>query len=215
MAITLEQKVNSNFIFEKILIKIKDNSLLEQYKIKDNKGVYTFIYKIVVDDIKLFLNYQKNELEKSTKYMLQTVLNYIFPKSYDPLKKIYELRNEELLFDKEFVLYYLNILNNIKDILSEKTDRLFDFEIPSYVDWDEEAQEEAIGNEMTNQDHLFQTIVNILGKNAYNFIENMKNQKQNTIQKTELETIFNKRKLPEDIQKKILEFSYNEIIGWL
>lgn len=212
MAITLEQKVNSNFILKKILIKIKDNSLLEQYKIKDNKGVYIFIYKIVVDDIKLFLNYQKNELEKSTKYMLHTVLNYIFPKKYDPLKKIYELRNEELLFDKEFVLYYLNVLNNMKDIHSEKTDRLFDFEIPYYVDWDEEAEEEAIGNEMTNQDHLFQVIIYILGENAYNFIENMKNQKQNTIQKTELETIFNKRKLPEDIQKKILEFSYNKII---
>jgi hypothetical protein len=194
--LSLSQKIDSNTFFSNILIKIKDNTLLSQCEIKENNDVYTFIYKTVVDDIKLFLKNQKNDLEESTKYMIQTVLYEIFP---------IDQKIEVLPFDKDFILYYLNILNNMKGIFSEKTDGIFwgPFDEPENDDEDEEERK---------QSELFTIMVNILGENAYNFIENMKNQKQNTIQKTELETIFNKRKLPEDIQKKILDFSYNEII---
>jgi hypothetical protein len=194
--LSLSQKIDSNTFFSNILIKIKDNTLLSQCEIKNNNDVYTFIYKIVVDDIKLFLKNEKNDLEESTKYMIQTVLHEIFP---------IDQKIEVLPFDKDFILYYLNILNNMKGIFSEKTDGIFwgAFDEPENDDEDEEERK---------QSELFTIMVNILGENAYNFIENMKNQKQNAIHKTELETIFNKRKLPEDIQKKILEFSYNEII---
>lgn len=60
VVITLFQKVNSNSVLSHILNEIKDNPLFAPYKITDNKGLYSFIYKYVVDDIKLFLNNQKN-----------------------------------------------------------------------------------------------------------------------------------------------------------
>jgi hypothetical protein len=148
-----------------------------------------------VDDIKLFLKNEKNDLEESTKYMIQTVLNEIFP---------IDQKIEVLPFDKDFILYYLNILNNMKGIFSEKTDGIFwgPFDEPENDDEDEEERK---------QSELFTIMVNILGENAYNFIEITKTQKQNAIQQTELETIFNKINLAEDIQKNILDFSYNKI----
>jgi hypothetical protein len=101
------------------------------------------------------------------------------------------------------------VLNTIKALFGKSTDNMCLIFDDDFVHDDQEA----IEKEMDFQDEIFTTILlDIIGENAYNFIENMKNQKQNTIHKTELETIFNKRKLPEDIQKKILEFSYNEII---
>jgi len=193
--LSLSQKIDSNTFFSNILIKIKDNTLLSQCEIKNNNDVYTFIYKFVVDDIKLFLQNKKNDLEESTKYMIQTVLNEIFP---------IDQKIEVLPFDKDFILYYLNILNNMKGIFSEKTDGIFwgAFDEPENDDEDEEERK---------QSELFTIMVNILGENAYNFIEITKTHKQNAIQQTELETIFNKRNLAEDIQKNILDFSYNEI----
>ncbi len=211
VVITLVQKVNSNSVLSHILNEIKDNPLLAPYKITDNKGVYSFIYKYVVDDMKLFLNNQKNELDKTTKYMLQKFFNKIHPFKFNSVTKKYERPNLELPFDKEFVVYYLNVLNDVRDMLSSTTDHIFDT-----GDEEQDNNDEAfyIDAEKDNQNWLFgKIVIDILGVNAYIFIEQMKALKQNAVQKVEIETLSTQKKIPEDVQNIISGFASNQIKG--
>lgn len=203
--LTLHEKVMSNSFFSIILKKTKKNPILAEYKIKNNIDLYNFINENVVEDIKLFLN-KKSELTKSTKYIIQTVINEILPSKYIPIEKRLVKKKIQLLpFGEEFVVYYLNILNNLKGLLSEKTDFLFEG-----VGLDEHNNE-AEENAKKNQDYLFRVILDILGENIYVFIKNFKTLKQNAVQQTEIENISNNKNLSEDIQKIIAEFAHNQI----
>jgi len=102
---TLEERLNENFEFSNILEKVQNNKLFEEKKIIDKMGLYNFIYGPLVDDMKLFLNGQKNELDETTKYTVQTIFVEIYPLEYNPVTKKRERPNIELSFDKDFVVF--------------------------------------------------------------------------------------------------------------
>jgi hypothetical protein len=200
---TLEERLNENFEFSNILEKVQNNKLFEEKKIIDKMGLYNFIYGPLVDDMKLFLNGQKNELDETTKYTVQTIFVEIYPLEYNPITKKRERPNIELSFDKDFVVFYLNVLNNMKDLLSDKTSGIFD----------KEDEENIPENEIIDQDQLFTIMMYIIAENAYISIEQMKALKQNAVQKVEIETVSTQKKLPEDVQNIISGFARNEIKG--
>jgi hypothetical protein len=206
--LTLEDRLNENFEFSKILEKVQNNKLFEEKKIIDKMGLYNFIYGPLVDDMKLFLNDQKNELDETTKYTLHTIFVEIYPPEYNPLTKKMERPNIELPFDKDFVVFYLNVLNNMKDLLSDKTNGVFEYD--EMLNQDEQ---QAIEDEILNQDALFSEMMHIIAENAYKSIEQMKALKQNKVQKVEIETLSTQKKIPEDVQNIISGFAANQIKG--
>lgn len=205
--LTLEDKLIENSELSNILEKIQNNKLFEEKKIINKMGVYNFIYGPVVDDMKLFLNGQKNELDETTKYTLHTIFVEIYPAEYNPVTKKLDRPNIELPFDKDFVVFYLNVLDVMKDLLSDKTDGIFEYE-GSMLNQDEQLE-----YEMHSQDFLFSKMIRIIGENAYKSIERMKALKQNKLQQTELETLSTQKKLDEDAQKIIFDFARNEVNG--
>ena len=205
--LTLEDKLIENSELSNILEKIQNNKLFEEKKIIDKMGVYNFIYGPLVDDMKLFLNGQKNELDETTKYTLHTIFVEIYPAEYNPLTKKLDRPNIELPFDKDFVVFYLNVLDVMKDLLSDKTDGIFEYD-GSMLNQDQQQE-----YEMYSQDFLFSKMIRIIGENAYKSIERMKALKQNKVQQTALETLSTQKKLDEDAQKIIFDFARNEVKG--
>jgi hypothetical protein len=203
--LTVKDRLQPNSEFLSILEKIRNNKLFEGKKIINKMGLYNFIYGPVVEDIKLFLNNQKNELDETTKYMIQTIFNEIYPRKYNLVTKKVE-PNLELSFDKEFVVVYLNVLDVMKDILSNKTGGVFEFN--EVLD-----DQDGINEEIQNQYNLFATMIHIIAENAYISIERMKALKQNAVQETGLEAISTQKNLPEDVQKNIFDFARSEIKG--
>jgi hypothetical protein len=205
--LTLEDRLIENSELSNILEKIQNNKLFEEKKIINKMGVYNFIYGPLVDDMKLFLNGQKNELDETTKYTLHTIFVEIYPAEYNPLTKKMDRPNIELPFDKDFVVFYLNVLDVMKDLLSDKTNGIFEYD-GSMLNQDQQQE-----YEMFSQDLLFHRIMHIIGENAYKSIERMKALKQNKVQKVEIETLSTQKKLPEDVQNIISGFATNQIKG--
>ncbi len=205
--LTLEDRLNENFEFSNILEKVQNNKLFDE-KIIDKMGLYNFIYGPLVYDMKLFLNGQKNELDETTKYTLHTIFVEIYPPKYNRVTKKMERPNIELPFDKDFVVFYLNVLGVMKDLLSDKTNGVFDYDETLIQD-----EQETIEEEIANQDALFSKMMHIIAENAYKSIEQMKALKQNVVQKVEIETLSTQKKLPEDVQNIISGFAYNQIKG--
>ena len=92
ITLTLEQKLHENLFFLGLLEKMK------QYNITNTIGVYEFIYGPVVKDMEAFLDNEKNELDESTKYAVQSVIKGIYPRiynraKYDEIQKIIKINN--------------------------------------------------------------------------------------------------------------------------
>jgi len=96
----------------------------------------------------------------------------------------------------------------MKDILSDKTSGVFEYD--EMLNQDEQ---QAIQEEIANQDELFSEMMHIIAENAYISIGRLKAVKQNEVQKVELETISTQKNIPEDVQNIISGFARNEIKG--
>jgi len=167
--LTINEKIRENYFLSTILIKLK-NRQCEEYQNLTNLELYIIIFTTVIEDINLVITNEKNDLNEISKKIIQMVINEVVSP-----RKI-----EAFLFDKEFVIYYVYVLNTLKTIVDYNVmPKLYDNCILN-VNFEQEDVYNIYNNFVGN------TIVYILGINVYNFIETLK---KNTVQQNDLVTI--------------------------
>jgi hypothetical protein len=206
--LTLYGKIRENYFFSDLYNKLKDNILVKQHNIQHNMGIYSLIYsELVLDDISNFLNNKKNTLEDSTKDIILKIIKEII------LPKPLPFNDEDLPFDRESVVFYSFVLETLRRLVGCDFDEYFvrDFDEANLEPGDEE---EILFMRVAGHNEVVSDVIyQVLNRTVYDYIVQMKSVKQNAIQKTEFETIAIKKNLPEDVEKNIISFANNRVMG--